>query len=61
MQSKLCEMGCGRSFLRPVPESAKAGKKACDSCLRLSPAQREEQYVRQAVLEANARCGVFVA
>jgi hypothetical protein len=59
MELKLCEGGCSRSFLRPVPVSARVGKKVCDACLALRPEQREQQYERQAILEANAKRGVF--
>lgn len=59
MEPKLCEFGCGRSFLRPIPLTAKSGQKACKACLALRPEQRETQYEEQAVREANARRGLM--
>jgi hypothetical protein len=43
LESKLCEMGCGRNFMRPVPVSAKYGLKWCAACLALPEANRIKQ------------------
>jgi hypothetical protein len=59
MELKLCELGCGRTFLRPVPLNAKKGQKWCRPCGAMSPEQREAQYVDQHMREVRARAGVF--
>ena len=59
MELKLCELGCGRMFWRPIPKNAKAGEKGCRACWALRPEQREEQYEELARREANARRGVM--
>jgi hypothetical protein len=59
VELKLCELGCGRMFVRPVPLNARVGQKACKACLALRPEQREVQYAAQLLREMNARRGVM--
>jgi hypothetical protein len=59
VESKLCELGCGRTFPRPVPLSAKDGQKACEACLKMRGKQRVTQYYQQRELEAKARNGMW--
>ncbi len=59
MELKLCELGCGRTFLRPVPRTAKSGRTWCKACGGMSPEQREMQYEDQRSREARSRAGVF--
>jgi hypothetical protein len=59
MESKICEMGCGRSFMRRIPISAKHGPKVCKSCISLSIEQRERQFEEQHARETKARLGIF--
>jgi hypothetical protein len=59
MELKLCELGCGRMFLRPIPANVRVGQKACKACLALRPEQREVQYEAQVIREMNARRGVM--
>ncbi len=59
MELKLCELGCGRTFLRPVPESAKKGVKWCKACIAMSPEQRETQYEEYHSRELRAMAGVM--
>lgn len=59
MELKLCELGCGRMFLRPIPKNARVGEKGCKACWALRPDQREAQYLDQARRERNARVGVM--
>jgi hypothetical protein len=59
MESKVCEMGCGRSFVRPVPASAPKGLKYCPGCLKLNEFSREKQAIDFASREASARRGVM--
>ena len=57
MESKICEMGCGARFLRPIPLNAKLGKKWCDACLRLTMEQRERQFEEHRAATAKASRG----
>jgi uncharacterized Zn finger protein (UPF0148 family) len=60
MESKVCEWGCGRSFMRPVPAMAKDGMKVCPQCReRRSIEQRERLYVGAQAREAKARRGLM--
>jgi hypothetical protein len=59
MELKLCEMGCGRTFLRTVPLSAKKGQKWCKACGAMSPEQREHQYEDYRSRELRAMAGVM--
>jgi hypothetical protein len=60
METKVCEGGCGRTFVRPVPANARLGRKMCDHCRTMKLQEREAQYEAQRVREAGARLGVFV-
>jgi hypothetical protein len=59
MECKLCEMGCGRSFMRPVPLTAPRGLKYCAGCLGLKEASRIRQAEEYARCEVKARRGVM--
>jgi hypothetical protein len=59
VESKLCEWGCGRTFLRPVPLMARDGQKVCKQCLAMSPRQREQQYEQERIRDMRARHGVM--
>ena len=59
MECKICEMGCGARFLRPIPLNAKLGKKWCDACLRLTMEQRERQFEEHRAATAKASRGLL--
>jgi hypothetical protein len=59
MEPKLCEAGCGRSFLRPKPITARAGQKTCKACGKMPNSQLQRQYKEQRIREIFARAGLF--
>lgn len=53
MEPKVCEWGCGGTFIRPVPVMARYGQKVCPGCLKRNERIREERRKGTNVLDES--------